>query len=217
MDPASRTWRGISDDIAPSELIATAATALTTTLQYAKFFTRASLNLGNRCARYNAWMYPAEWEQHFRSEIPSLEKAGIRVIAAEPTQVILRAPLEVHRNPHGTGFGGSQVSLCTLAGYVLAHEVARSLGLSVDVVVQRSRMEYKRPVRGDLLIAATPSAFDAKAVADSFRRRKLGIIRVQARLQSVEEPNDAPIVASYFRAIYVAKLAGSASEQPTGE
>ncbi len=73
---------------------------------------------------------------------------GIGVAEASGQRVVLTAPLEVNHNHLGTAFGGSLAAVATLAGYAA---LWTALGdRSVHVVVRRSKLDYRRPVRGQI-------------------------------------------------------------------
>jgi thioesterase domain-containing protein len=90
-----------------------------------------------------------EVEAYLRSNIPLSAAMGVQVKVATPERVLLFAPLEPNINHHQTVFGGSGVVLATLSAWTLLHLRLRQERLDAQLVIQRSSMEYERPIRGD--------------------------------------------------------------------
>ena len=74
---------------------------------------------------------------------------GVRVRVATPEQVLLFAPLAPNINHHQTVFGGSGAVMATLAAWTLLHVRLEHEGVEGQLVIQRSSMEYDRPIPGD--------------------------------------------------------------------
>lgn len=74
---------------------------------------------------------------------------GARVRLATPERVQLAAPLAPNVNHNETLFGGSAAALATLAAWALLHLRIAHAGLAARLVIQRSSMEYERPIPGD--------------------------------------------------------------------
>jgi len=65
--------------------------------------------------------------EHFLNEMIPLAKAmGVGVEMSDANALVLRAPKEQNTNSLNTAFGGSLVSLATLAGYGVVWELMRS-------------------------------------------------------------------------------------------
>jgi thioesterase domain-containing protein len=88
-------------------------------------------------------------ERYLHENIPLSAAMGVQVKAASPEYVLLSAPLEPNINHHQTVFGGSGVVLATLSAWTLLHLRLRHERLDAQVVIQRSSMEYERPIAGD--------------------------------------------------------------------
>jgi thioesterase domain-containing protein len=88
-------------------------------------------------------------ESYLHANIPLSAAMGIRVKVAEPGQVLLAAPLAPNVNHHETVFGGSAIVLATLSAWTLLHLRLQEADLDADLVIQRSSMEYERPIPGD--------------------------------------------------------------------
>ncbi|HZO23031.1 MAG TPA: YiiD C-terminal domain-containing protein [Steroidobacteraceae bacterium] len=92
---------------------------------------------------------PRRMERYLRENIPLSAAMGVRVKAAAPERVILCAPLAPNINHHDTVFGGSAAALATLSAWTLLHLRLEQAEAAVQLVIQRSSMEYERPIPGD--------------------------------------------------------------------
>jgi thioesterase domain-containing protein len=90
-----------------------------------------------------------ELEQYLHENIPLSQLMGVQVKMATPEQVLLAAPLAPNINHHQTVFGGSGAVLATLAAWTLLHVRLKHDQVDAQLVIQRSSMEYDRPIRGD--------------------------------------------------------------------
>jgi thioesterase domain-containing protein len=88
-------------------------------------------------------------QSYLYSNIPLSAAMGVQVKAATPVHVLLSAPLALNINHHQTVFGGSGVVLATLAAWTLLHLRLEYERLDAQLVIQRSSMEYERPIAGD--------------------------------------------------------------------
>jgi thioesterase domain-containing protein len=88
-------------------------------------------------------------QSYLHSNIPLSVAMGVQVKVATPVHVLLSAPLAPNINHHQTVFGGSGVVLATLAAWTLLHLRLENERLDAQLVIQRSSMEYERPIAGD--------------------------------------------------------------------
>ena len=88
-------------------------------------------------------------ERYLHSRIPLSAAMGVRVGMATPQQVQLSAPLAPNVNHAETVFGGSAASLATLSAWGLLHVRMAHAQLAGRLVIQRSTLEYERPIPGD--------------------------------------------------------------------
>lgn len=86
--------------------------------------------------------------------IPLAKAMGVGVELSDDRALVLHAPKEQNKNSLNTAFGGSLVSLATLAGYGVMWELMKSEKgaekASWSIVVKESKAAYRRPVLGDL-------------------------------------------------------------------
>ena len=87
-------------------------------------------------------------ERYLHEQIPLSAAMGVRVLMATAERVQLVAPLEPNVNHNETVFGGSAAALATLAAWALLHLRMAHMGVRARVVIQRSHMEYERPIAG---------------------------------------------------------------------
>jgi len=91
----------------------------------------------------------AALERYLHEEIPLSVAMGVRVRSATRQRVELEAPLGPNINHHETVFGGSAIAIATLAAWGLLHlRLDRERSLS-RLVIQRSSMQYLKPIPGD--------------------------------------------------------------------
>jgi thioesterase domain-containing protein len=88
-------------------------------------------------------------ERYLHQQIPLSAAMGARVRIATPERVQIAAPLAPNVNHHETLFGGSAAALATLSAWALLHLRIERAGLQGRLVIQRSSMEYERPIPGD--------------------------------------------------------------------
>lgn len=86
--------------------------------------------------------------------MPPVAAMAVRVHALDAERVTLFAPLAANINDKGCAFGGSIAGLLTLAGWsLLVLRLARA-GVTADVFVADSRIEYLAPLYADLYAEA---------------------------------------------------------------
>jgi thioesterase domain-containing protein len=88
-------------------------------------------------------------ERYLHSNIPLSAAMGVQVKVATPEHVHLSAPLALNINHQQTVFGGSGVVLATLSAWTLLHLRLEQAGVDAQLVIQRSAMEYEKPIPGD--------------------------------------------------------------------
>ena len=128
-----------------------------------------------------------ELQKYLHENIPLSELMGVQVKMATPEQVLLAAPLAPNINHHQTVFGGSGAVLATLAAWSLLHVRLKHDQIDAQLVIQRSSMEYDRPIRGDF---DAVSRFTDESAWNRFRatleRRGRARITVNAYLLHAE-------------------------------
>ena len=112
----------------------------------------------------------SELQSLILGEIPMARAMDMRLRDYDGAQLTIAAPLAPNINDKGCAFGGSLVSLMTLAGWSVVVLKLTELGRECDVYVQDSAVRYLAPVWSDI-------------VADraARRRRNLGRVRAIAR------------------------------------
>ena len=84
------------------------------------------------------------------AEIPMARAMQLSLRDYDGARLTLAAPLQPNINDKGCAFGGSLVSLLTLAGWALVVLRLRELGRACDVYVQDSQVRYLAPVWSDI-------------------------------------------------------------------
>jgi thioesterase domain-containing protein len=88
-------------------------------------------------------------QNYLHAAIPLSAAMGVEVRSASASRVCLWAPLAPNINHNQTVFGGSGVVLATLSAWTLLHLRLQQAGMHGQLVIQRSSMEYERPIAGD--------------------------------------------------------------------
>ncbi len=123
-------------------------------------------------------------QQYLHRQIPLSAAMGVAVVAAGPESVTLSAPLAPNINHRETVFGGSAAAVATLAAWALLHLRLNAGTTSARIVIQRSSMNFERPISGDFTATAVaPSAQDWGRFEQSLERRGKARITVQSRLE----------------------------------
>ncbi|MBU6247445.1 MAG: YiiD C-terminal domain-containing protein [Xanthomonadaceae bacterium] len=84
-----------------------------------------------------------------RDEIPLARAMDLQLQAHAPDRLSLAVPLAPNVNDKGCAFGGSLVSLMTLAGWAMVELALRERGEDCDVFVGESTVRYLAPVWTD--------------------------------------------------------------------
>src|SRR5574337_318661 len=96
----------------------------------------------------------AEFERHLLADIPLARAMDLRVSDFDGDRLAIAAPLAPNINDKGCAFGGSLVSLLTLAGWGVIVLKLRALGKECEVYVQDSAVRYFAPVWEDFTAQA---------------------------------------------------------------
>lgn len=153
----------------------------------------------------------AALERYLHGRIPLSTALGVRVAEASTECVRLTAPLAANLNHTGTVFGGSAAAVATLAAWSLLHLRLAAAGLSARTVIQRSRMEYERPIPGDFAAECRlgdPAAWQHFTTV--LARRGRARLRLDAGLSCAGEP------VGRFEGEFVALGSGLGAPDPTG-
>jgi thioesterase domain-containing protein len=98
--------------------------------------------------------HDSDFEKSLLTDIPMARAMQLKLQTYDGNRLTLGAPLEPNINDKGCAFGGSLVSLMTLAGWGLVVLKLRDLGRDCDVYVQDSTVRYLAPVWADFVANA---------------------------------------------------------------
>jgi thioesterase domain-containing protein len=122
-------------------------------------------------------------QEYLHGRIPISAAMGVRVLEASPESVVLAAPIEPNVNHRETVFGGSAAAVATLAAWAVLHLALQAQGRAVRLVIQRSVMDFERPIPGGFTATASrPSAADWSRFEHSLSRRNKARISVRSEL-----------------------------------
>jgi thioesterase domain-containing protein len=138
-------------------------------------------------------------DAHYQA-MPPVAAMQVAIAEHDGTRLLLRAPLAVHVNDKGCAFGGSLVSLMTLAGWGLVFLQLQEAGRDADIFVADSQVRYLAPLYADLVAEAT---FAPDASVADFLRTLDARGRARIALQA-QVPLPEGGVATAMQAQYVA-------------
>ena len=139
---------------------------------------------------------------HYQS-MPPVAAMRLEIGGADAASLRLRAPLAVHVNDKGCAFGGSLVSLMTLAGWGVATLALERAGLHAEVFVASSEVRYRAPLFADLEAVAEADAMELAAFVETLRDNGRASLNLDARV-----PLPAGGSACDMRSRYVAIAKG---------
>ena len=139
---------------------------------------------------------------HYRS-MPPVAAMRLEIAGADAASLRLRAPLAAHVNDKGCAFGGSLVSLMTLAGWGVATLALERAGLHAEVFVASSEVRYRAPLFADLEAVAEADAMELAAFVETLRDNGRASLNLDARV-----PLPAGGSACDMRSRYVAIARG---------
>jgi thioesterase domain-containing protein len=84
-----------------------------------------------------------------RAEIPLAHAMDLQLLGYDDDCLRFAVPLDPNINDKGCAFGGSLVSVMTLAGWALVELALQRRGEQCDVFVAESTVRYLQPVWGD--------------------------------------------------------------------
>ena len=143
-----------------------------------------------------------ELERSMLEGIPMARAMQLHVLEYDGNRLALSAPLAPNVNDKGCAFGGSLVSLTTLAAWGLVNLKLAEVGAEADVYVQDSNVEYLAPVWGELVAEACPGPDESfPAFVAMLSDHGSARIRMAAEVSGAEGGQ----VALRFSARFVAK------------
>jgi thioesterase domain-containing protein len=122
-------------------------------------------------------------ERYLHEHMPLSVAMGVRVKMASLDRVQLWAPLRPNVNHTETVFGGSAAALATLSAWTLIHLRIEQARLDAQLVIQRSLIEYERPIPGDFdAICRFNDEFAWERFRTTFERRGRARLTLTAHL-----------------------------------
>ncbi|QWT19066.1 thioesterase domain-containing protein [Bacillus sp. NP157] len=97
----------------------------------------------------------AALERFILDGIPLARAMDIHIVSHDGHRLVMTAPLPPNINDKGCAFGGSLVTLMTLACWALVEASLRQRGYDCDLFVADSTVRYLDPVWGDLRAEAS--------------------------------------------------------------
>jgi thioesterase domain-containing protein len=140
----------------------------------------------------------AEFEHALLADIPLARAMQLRFHAHSGDELALAAPLAPNINDKGCAFGGSLVSLLTLAGWGLIVLKLAALDRDCDVFVQDSSVRYFAPVWTDFVAQARLAEGESWGMfADALGARGRARLRVTCRVVLADGSDACTLVARF--------------------
>jgi thioesterase domain-containing protein len=144
-----------------------------------------------------------DWLDAHYMAMPPVAALQLRPARLEGEVLHLSAPLDANVNDKACAFGGSLVSLMTLAGWGLVTLRMRQAGLPADVFVADTQVRYRAPLYADIDASARLGEGQSWAAAAA-ELRSQGRVSVHLRT-SVTLPNGGDAVRAQSRYVAIAK------------
>lgn len=119
----------------------------------------------------------------YYGSMPPVAAMDVSVAGYDGDRLRLHAPLAAHVNDKGSAFGGSLVSVMTLAAWGLVTLRVEQAGLEAEVYVADSTVRYRAPLLADLEAEATlDDDGDWSTFARTLRERGRARVALTARI-----------------------------------
>jgi thioesterase domain-containing protein len=140
-----------------------------------------------------------ELNQFLNSQFPLASAMGVEILHADLASTLVRAPLNLNHNHIGSGFGGSLNAALVFACYAWFYNWLEISGLKGEVILQKSQIEYTKPVREELRATCfAPDPPELNAAFEAFKSKG------KARLKLRGEIHISTGVAVAFEGLFVA-------------
>jgi thioesterase domain-containing protein len=157
-----------------------------------------------------------DFEQFVLAQIPLARAMQLRVQEYTDDTLVLAAPLAPNVNDKGCAFGGSLLSLLTLAGWGLIVLKLRELECDCDIYVQDSEVRYLAPVWEDFTAQAQLAEGESWAeFAHALRTRGRARLRVACHVP-LATGNEACVLKARFVALNRKPNSGTMPAADTG-
>jgi thioesterase domain-containing protein len=128
-------------------------------------------------------MQPTQLQASLYQRIPLSRAMGVTVLQAEPTGVVMSAPLAPNVNHSGTVFGGSASAVAVLAAWSQVEVGLQAAVQPGRIVIRRSAMDFERPIVADFTATAVPPSPEEWArLLGTLQRGRMGRIAVRSVL-----------------------------------
>ena len=125
-------------------------------------------------------------ESTWHEQIPLSRALQLRVSDFEADALETRAPLAPNINLHGTAFAGSLYAVCALTGWGYVWRLGRAHGWHGDIVLTRGEIDYRRPVRSEIVCAASTDSDAKAAFVEALANGRAGRCQVRCVIEDAE-------------------------------
>lgn len=136
----------------------------------------------------------ASFTQFLHQHIAPSQLLAMEVQTINATEVALTAPVAgPNINIHHTAFAGSIYSVCTLAGWSLAHHRLCLAGINADVVMGTAEITYLAPIKHSIDAHISVSEADMQTWIEKLHAKGKGA--VEARVEAIEDGTVKAVLA----------------------
>lgn len=132
-------------------------------------------------------MQADELEKYIQEQIPLSKAMQVTVVEINDETVVLKAPLEPNINHRQTVFGGSVSSLALLSAWAMLKVRLSDSGVAGRLVVQKSTMDYLRPIEGEFTAHAEISQPEWDRFVQTLVRKEKARIIVSAIIEHANQ------------------------------
>lgn len=123
--------------------------------------------------------------EYLHREIPLTRAMELRATSWDGHTVTLAAPLAPNENHTDTAFGGSIASMAFLAGYSLLYLIFQERSLSTRILIQKSSIEFLRPIDDRLVATACcPPPAELADLLDTLQRKRRARMTIESKVLS---------------------------------
>jgi thioesterase domain-containing protein len=122
----------------------------------------------------------------WHERIPLAATMQLSVAAFDGPELVTTAPLAPNVNLHGTAFAGSLYAVCALTGWGYVWRLGRALGHDGDILLTHGEIDYRRPVGGEIVCAASADERATSGFAEALAAGQAGRCQVRCRITSAE-------------------------------
>jgi thioesterase domain-containing protein len=148
-------------------------------------------------------MLIAKYQKDLEAVFPVAKSMGAMIISLSNDNCLIKLPLNKNNNHIGTAFGGSIYCAAVLSCYTwLKYILDQNLLSSKNLVIQSGNIDYKSPLRSDLIASCTVHESEiSKIFLETLQKKQKSRIELTSNVL-----DDSGKVCAQFKGQYVLNL-----------